>query len=171
MTSIETERLRGAPLNRGDFDDVCRMHSDPRVMATLGGLRTDDTTAGMIDRIEKLWRDHGHGLWFLRDKATGAFAGRGGFAHTNIGGAEEVELGYTFMPEYWGRGLATEFATEAVRLAFEVFGLDDIVCFTLTTNAASLRVMEKAGFQFERRLIHEGMPHIFCRQRRPAAAT
>ena len=165
MTDIETTRLRGTPLDRSNFDDLCRMHNDPRVMATMGGLRPDDESAGFIDDVERLWRDHGYGLWFLREKATGAFAGRGGLLHTDIGGADEVELGYTFMPEFWGRGLATEFAIEAVRLAFEVFKLDNIVCFTLTTNSASQRVMEKAGFQFERRLIHEGVTHIFCRQR------
>ena len=167
MTNIETKRLRGTPLDRGDFDDLCRMHDDPRVMATLGGLRSDGESAGMITNVETLWRDRGYGLWSLREKATGTFAGRGGFAHINIGGREEIELGYSFLPEYWGRGLATEFATEAVRLAFDVFGLDDIICFSLTTNAASLRVMEKIGFQFERRLIHAGMPHLLCRQRRP----
>lgn len=165
MTDIQTKRLRGTPLDRSNFDDLCRMHNDPRVMATMGGLRPDDESARLIDRIEKLWHDQGYGQWSLRDKATGVFAGRGGFQPTDIGGADEVELGYTFMPEFWGRGLATEFAIEAVRLAFEVFGLNDIVCFTLTTNTASQRVMEKAGFQFERRLIHEGVTHIFCRQR------
>ncbi len=166
MIAIATERLCGAPLCRDNLADLCRMHKNPRVMATMGGVRTDDRTASQIERIEQLWREHGYGLWFLREKATGAFAGRGGFQRTHIGGAEEIELGYCFMPEYWGRGLATEFATEAVRLAFDVLDLNDIVCFTWTKNVASQRVMEKAGFRFECRVLHEGVPHIFCRQRR-----
>ena len=169
MTALQTARLSGKPLGSQHFDDVYRMHQDPKVMATLGGLRDAEQTTRMLKRVEDLWRDRGFGLWALRDRTTGSFAGRGGFLCTNIGGREETELGYSFMPDYWGSGLATEFATEAVRTAFEALGLDDIVCFTLTTNRASQRVMEKAGFVFEKRLIHEGLPHIFCRQTRPSS--
>ncbi len=165
--NIDTARLLGAPLSRADFDDVCRMHDDPRIMVNLGGIRSPEQTANQIDRVEALWRDFGYGLWALRDRTTGGFVGRGGFLRTRIGGAEEIELGYSLLPDFWGRGLATEFATEAVRIAFEDFGLDDIVCFTLLTNHASQRVMEKAGFVFERRVIHGGVPHFFCRQQRP----
>ncbi len=170
MTVIETTRLRGQPLGPQDFDDVQRMHQDPRVMATLGGLRDADETRRFIQRVENLWRDDGFGLWALKSKETGDFAGRGGFLRTNIGGRDEIELGYSFIPEFWSQGLATEFAKQAVQTAFDLLGMDDIVCFTLATNNASQRVMEKAGFVFEKRLIHEGMPHIFCRQKRTAAA-
>jgi RimJ/RimL family protein N-acetyltransferase len=38
-----------------------------------------------------------------------------------------------------------------------------VVCFTLTTNRASQRVMEKAGFEYERDIVHAGLPHVFYR--------
>jgi RimJ/RimL family protein N-acetyltransferase len=69
------------------------------------------------------------------------------------------------MPECWGRGLATELATESVRVGFEVLGLPDLVCFALPTNAASLRVMEKLGFRPESEVTVRGLPHVFCRLR------
>ena len=43
--------------------------------------------------------------------------------------------------------------------------LNNLVCFTLVDNNASRRVMEKAGFTFERELIHAGMPHVLYRRR------
>jgi [ribosomal protein S5]-alanine N-acetyltransferase len=99
----------------------------------------------------------------FRDRADGRFVGRAGLLNTYVGGNDEVELAYGLMAEYWGRGLATEMAKEVLSVAFEQFGLADVVCFTLTTNRASQRVMEKAGFEYERDVVHAGRPHVLYR--------
>jgi RimJ/RimL family protein N-acetyltransferase len=70
------------------------------------------------------------------------------------------------VPDFWGRGLATELARESVRVGFGVLGVADLVCFTLPTNARSRRVMEKAGFRYERDVEHAGLPHVLYRLRR-----
>jgi hypothetical protein len=41
--------------------------------------------------------------------------------------------------------------------------LADVVCLTLPTNRASQRVMEKAGFGYERDVVHTGLPHVLYR--------
>ena len=48
-------------------------------------------------------------------------------------------------------------------MAFEQLGMTDVACFTLTTNRASQRVMEKVGFEYERDIVHAGLPHVLCR--------
>ena len=75
----------------------------------------------------------------------------------------EIELGYTFLPEYWGRGLATEIAGASLEVGFEQLGMENLVCFTLTTNHASKRVMEKVGFVFEREVVHTGEATLLYR--------
>ena len=82
-------------------------------------------------------------------------------------GGDEVELAYALRSEYWGRGLATELARAAVAVGFERLGLREIVAFTLPTNRASWRVMEKTGFEYERDFVHRGLPHVIYR--RPAS--
>lgn len=71
-----------------------------------------------------------------------------------------MELVCALMAEYWNRGLATEMAEEILSVAFEKLGMADVICFTLTTNRASQRVMEKAGFEYERDIVHAGLPHV-----------
>jgi RimJ/RimL family protein N-acetyltransferase len=80
-----------------------------------------------------------------------------------VGGNDEVELAYALVAEYWNRGLATEMARGILRVAFEQLHMTDVVCFTLTTNRASQRVMEKAGFEYERDVVHAGLPHVLYR--------
>ena len=67
------------------------------------------------------------------------------------------------MPAFWHKGFATEIAKACVEIAFEVLHLDHIVCGALKTNTASQRVMEKAGFQYERDVMHAGMTNVlYC---------
>jgi [ribosomal protein S5]-alanine N-acetyltransferase len=166
MSSIEnlrTARLHLTRIQPADLDDYIRMYADPRVMATLGGLRTAEWTANYLGVQIAHWDKHGFGLWTLRDIATGEFAGRGGLRHATVNGKAEIELAYGFLPAFWGRGLATEFARESLRVAFTELKLPELTCFTLPTNLASKRVMEKVGFRYERDIVHFDLPHVLYR--------
>lgn len=83
---------------------------------------------------------------------------------------DEVEVAYALMPAFWGRGLATEIAGALLKVAFQQLALAQLVTFTITTNQASQRVMEKVGFTFERELVHgaRGSPHVLYRIMRDA---
>jgi RimJ/RimL family protein N-acetyltransferase len=64
-------------------------------------------------------------------------------------GGRSALLGYTFHPDYWGRGYATE-ATEAmIRYLFDEFGVTRIESSAHPDNPASLRVMEACGLVYE----------------------
>jgi ribosomal-protein-alanine N-acetyltransferase len=80
-----------------------------------------------------------------------------------VGGNDEVELAYALMTEYWGQGLATEMVEAILAVVFEKLDITNLVCFALTTNRASQRVMEKAGFEYERDVVHAGLPHVLYR--------
>jgi [ribosomal protein S5]-alanine N-acetyltransferase len=57
-----------------------------------------------------------------------------------------VETGYSMVPEYQGRGFATEMVRALCAWAFAQPGVTRIVAETTWSNAASMRVLEKAGF-------------------------
>lgn len=166
LDTIHTDRLIAERFRPEHYEFLCRIHRDPVVMATLGGVRSDETTRQNLNEYIAHWETHGFGLWILRDRAGGELAGRAGLKWIHVGGAMEIELGYTFLQPYWGRGLATEIAAASVDTAFGPLGLDNIVCFTLTTNYASQRVMEKVGFVFEREIVHKGEATLLSRMTR-----
>jgi ribosomal-protein-alanine N-acetyltransferase len=170
MEIPHTDRLIAERLRAEHFVELRRMHRDRRVMATLapagapnGGVLSDEETRQFLRRHLDHWERHGYGLWVFRDRADGHFVGRAGLHSTNAGGKEEVELAYALMAEYWGRGLATEVAEGILAVAFGRLHMTEVVCFTLTTNRASQRVMEKVGFEYERDFVHAGLPHVFYR--------
>jgi [ribosomal protein S5]-alanine N-acetyltransferase len=163
LDHLQTPRLLLQRMVAADLDDLTQLHLDPRVMATMGGIRSPEETADWLGRQIDHWERCGFGLWMARERATGALAGRGGLHHVEIDGRDEIEVGYCFRAEFWGRGLATELARESIRVAFDMLNLAEIVCFTLPTNHASQRVMQKAGFRYERDIVYKELPHFFCR--------
>jgi len=139
------------------------MHREtPRSWQTLGGLRPDDeTTSYLWDNLAH--RDqYGYGVWVFRGE-NGRLVGRAGLRNTRRVGGDGVELAYALAVESWNRRIATEVTKATLRLAFKRLGLTNIVCFTLATNRASQRVMEKAGFAYERDVVHAGLPSVLYR--------
>ena len=113
------------------------------------------------------WRRHEWGPWaVLTDDER--YAGRAGLCWTEVEGRREVEIAWSILPAWQGRGLATAAAQRALDWA-GALGIDRVVALTLVENAASRRVMEKAGLVFERELLHAGLPHVlFAAQPSPA---
>jgi [ribosomal protein S5]-alanine N-acetyltransferase len=166
LAEFETPRLRARRIRQDDLAELCRMHQNPQVMVTLGGLRSDEETRQMLATYLEHWETNGFGLWMWFSKANGQFAGRGGVRPIVIEGRNEIEVAYALLPEFWNQGLATEIARTSVNAAFNDLGLSELVCFTLPTNVASRRVMEKAGFVFERDMVWKDLPHVLYRLKR-----
>jgi [ribosomal protein S5]-alanine N-acetyltransferase len=59
------------------------------------------------------------------------------------------EIGYELHPDFWGKGLMSEAVAAAMACGHQIFRLNRIEAWTLPGNAASDRVLAKAGFRYE----------------------
>jgi ribosomal-protein-alanine N-acetyltransferase len=153
---FSTDYLRAERMSASHYGDLRVMHQDERMMAMIGGPRDDAGTTAYLDRHLVHWRTYGFGFWMLRDVATGASAGLAGPRRLSLDGAQEVEVGYGFLPAFWGRGLATEIARECVNQAFDHLALPSLVALTKDANLVSQRVLQKMGLAYERHMTHDG---------------
>lgn len=158
-----TARLQAERLTAGHLVELSRMDQDPDFMAMLGGPRPEAETMAYLERNLRHWSDHGFGLWMLRDRAGDRFAGRAVLRHLLVEGSDEIEVGYGFYQEFWGRGLATEIATACLHLARTELHLSSVVAITLPEHIGSQRVMTKAGLVYDRDILHEGTRHVLYR--------
>ena len=92
--------------------------------------------------------DYGFGLCATIDKRTGTVIGRAGLEPIVRTGGLEANIAWMFLPAYWNRGLATEFAVAMLDVGFAELGITRVVATADTRNKASIRVMEKAGMHF-----------------------
>jgi RimJ/RimL family protein N-acetyltransferase len=84
-------------------------------------------------------------------------------AFYELGSRPEIndnELGYRFLPEFWGNGLATEAGRASIDFARSVLGLKRLVALVHPENAASARVLGKLGFSIEKQIRFSGLPDV-----------
>jgi [ribosomal protein S5]-alanine N-acetyltransferase len=165
LDRVETERLVGERLREEHFAYQRAMDTDRDVMATLGGVRSENETWESLRSGLEHWERHGFGPWVFHARATGEPVGGAALRHVEIEGRPEVEVGYRVAAAWWGRGIATEMASALVGVARDPLGLTEIVAFTLPYNLASRRVMEKVGFTYERDFEWARLPHVLYRLR------
>ena len=60
-----------------------------------------------------------------------------------------AELGYYIAEEYWGKGIMTKAVKQICKYVFDNSDILRIYAEPFAFNAASCRVLEKAGFQYE----------------------
>jgi ribosomal-protein-alanine N-acetyltransferase len=169
LEHVETERLVCLRPTLDHDVRIVALVRDPRVARTLSPTGEPPSEYEVVANLlgkQAHWDRYGFGLWAVFDRASGAFLGRGGLQHTAVTGSDEVEVGWAIVPERWGEGLATELALASVDAGFETLALGHLIAYTRPDNVASRRVMEKAGFSYERELEHAVCPHVLYRRRR-----
>ncbi|HSO97560.1 MAG TPA: GNAT family N-acetyltransferase [Solirubrobacteraceae bacterium] len=153
--AVLTERLALDRVTPDDEPGLSRIFRDPLVAATLSETGAPPSAAQLHERhAAKLahWERFGFGVWVVRDRVSRDILGQGGLQHAFAKGLDDIEVGWTIAPERWGEGLATEVALASVETAFGALALPRVIALTTAENTASQRVMEKAGFRFERKV-------------------
>jgi RimJ/RimL family protein N-acetyltransferase len=92
----------------------------------------------------------GFGLYLTGLKESGEPIGICGLLKRDT--LQDVDVGFAFLPKFWGQGYAAESASAALRHGKSAFGLRRIVAITDPDNQASIRTLEKIGFRFEGRI-------------------
>ena len=163
--SLTTDRLTMVRICHDHEDLLYQIHTDERVMATLGGPKSRKQNRDWVQEKVQHWEVNGFGLYVFFDHEDN-FIGRGGLLKTEIEGKDEVEINYSIGSDHWRQGYATEAATRFIELGFDHLPVESIIAFTLTTNAGSRRVMEKIGLTYSHDFDHHGNPNALYRVQR-----
>jgi ribosomal-protein-alanine N-acetyltransferase len=150
----ETENLVLRELGPLDAEELFRIYSNPENMRFLGqGPDSLDEERQNIQRhIDSYYRVHGFGLWGVVLKSEDRLIGRCGILKQEVDGRTRPEISYLIDRDHCGRGLATEAARGVLDIAAGKYGIDKIIAVIASGNGGSMRVAEKCGFQFEKRL-------------------
>lgn len=62
---------------------------------------------------------------------------------------KNMEIGYWLGEKYWGRGIVSEAVAEVTKFGFDNFDIERIYASVFSTNRASMKVLEKAGYSLE----------------------
>jgi RimJ/RimL family protein N-acetyltransferase len=139
--------LRYAPLGPDDLQTFHALIQDEYVRRYMldGQVMTEDWTAARIRDSEALFARRGVGAWLARAHDSDELVGFCGFFQFDPPEAEP-QLMYALFDRFAGRGYASEMA-RAVIASARRRGFSQIVAEADEVNGASLRVLEKLGFE------------------------
>lgn len=142
---LTSDRLGFRPFQDADFPSLERLDMDPEVRAHFpGGVSTPAQISARIARSKLPIEANRFPEFAVIELETGRFAGRAGFGLIAGG---DVEVGYVFLKEFWGRGLAQESLRALLIWAKQNFQVPRIVAYAPSTHSASFNVMRKAGMR------------------------
>src|SRR5512135_2809821 len=101
---------------------------------------------------------YGYGRFACVWKATGEVIGFSGLKY--VPEISDTELGYRFLPEFWGLGLATEAGRASINFARSDLRLQRLVALVHPENVASANVLAKLGFAVEKTIRYSGLNDI-----------
>ena len=139
---IHTERLRLRPMSVRDVDLLLALHAHPEVSRFVGAPNRDETLE-WLRGDERQWADRGYGRLAVFELHGQRFLGRVGLKYWPQ--FDETEVGWTFRPEAWGNGYATEASRACVDWGFRKFDFEYVTAMIEPANVRSAGVAERLG--------------------------
>ncbi|MDB4920360.1 GNAT family N-acetyltransferase [Mucilaginibacter sp.] len=151
----QTPRLIIRRFKPEEEETYLSLYDDERVMQYLPFRSREDHI--------KIFREHlvagpagsVTGRWGLFNKADDDFIGMC-LLRLFDDGSDNVELGYAFRYDYWGKGIASEMAVALLAHMFTVKPGTKFVAVTDLANIPSQRVLEKAGMKRDKNYLRNG---------------
>ncbi|AZA90523.1 Spermidine N(1)-acetyltransferase [Chryseobacterium nakagawai] len=148
---IETQRLILREFEDADFEQVFLMDSDPEVMKYLGKpVINVDESKEAIKMIQKQYEENGVGRLAVIEKESDLMIGWSGLKLLKQpinGHVNTLDLGYRFIPEFWGKGYAIEAARASLNYGFNELDADAIYAYADSGNTGSNYILKKLGFK------------------------
>lgn len=148
MKVLETERLALRWFTPADAPLILHLLNEPLFLRFIGdkNVRTlDDARHYLRHGPLASYAKHGFGLFHVSLKADGTPIGMCGLLKRDT--LDNVDVGFAYLPQFGGRGYATEAAQATLRYGRTELGLKQIVAITAPDNESSMNVLKKIGLR------------------------
>ena len=146
MFILTTERLQLRRLTLDDAPFILRLVNEPSWLRFIGdkGVRSLEDARGYLERGPlDMYARVGFGLYLTELRDSAIPIGICGLIKRES--LPEVDVGFAFLPEHWGKGYGYEAASAVLAYGKREFALKRIVAITSPDNRQSIRVIERLG--------------------------
>jgi ribosomal-protein-alanine N-acetyltransferase len=158
----ETERLLFRRITEQDFDTwlaFCKYPDSLKYIFSQEQLKVEDPIERCriwFNRVYNRYENGLGGMNALIEKQTGAFVGQCGLLIQTIDDIEELEIGYSLMPAYRGKGFASEAAIKCKEFAFENNYATSLISVIVPENSDSIKVTLNNGMKLDKTTTSNG---------------
>ena len=151
MKTFETERLILKPADLEDADFFLKLYNLPSFIKFIGdrNLRTkEDAEKYILNRFRPQLERLGFGNYVVIHKELNKKIGAVGIFERE--GLDVLDIGFSFFPEFEGKGYAYESASNLKEIAKNDFGVSKLSAITSKENYSSHKLIEKLGLKFQK---------------------
>jgi hypothetical protein len=158
----ETKRLLFRRITEHDFEiwlEFCKYPDSLKYIFSQEQLKVEDPIGRCRMWFNKVFHRYENGLGGMNalvDKQTGEFVGQCGLLIQTIDDIEELEIGYSIMPSYRGKGFASEAANRCKEFAFENDYTTSLISVIVPENLDSIKVAMNNGMKLSKTTISNG---------------
>jgi RimJ/RimL family protein N-acetyltransferase len=156
LENHESERLIFRKLVESDFETwlaFCKYPDSLKYIFSQQQLATEDSNERCriwFDRVFNRYKNNLGGMNALIDKHSNEFIGQCGLLIQTVDGVEELEIGYSIMPNHRKKGYALEAAKKCRDFAFENNFRDSLISIIHVDNVDSAKVALANGMHLEK---------------------
>lgn len=155
---ITTDRLLLTPFAPEHREGLFEMNSNPEVMRYLSDPQTQEQVDEMIAKVQARWGKYGFAWWTVLLRDTDTVIGAACLQHLAHIEENPLEIGWRLIPDYHGKGYATEAGQAAMDFGFNTVGVDYVCAVADPENTASTKVMERLGMTYAGIQTHYDVP-------------
>jgi RimJ/RimL family protein N-acetyltransferase len=150
LTTITTSRLALRSISAADVDDFYAVYSNPEVMRywSTPPLPNREAASQLINEIDEGFKRQALLKWGIALRADNTLIGSVTLFHPDFT-HRRAEIGYALGRPYWGQGYMQETLKAVLTYAFEELNFHRIEADVDPRNAASVKTLERLGFQRE----------------------
>ncbi len=148
--TLETERLTLREFTLDDAAYMLRQLNEPSFIENIAdrGVRTLEQAETYLENGPmRSYRSFGFGFWAVVEKCSGNTIGMCGLVKRES--LAEADIGYAFVPEYFGQGFAFEACMACLSAAANTFQLPSLMAIVNPENTRSRHLLEKLGFKWQ----------------------
>ncbi|HEY1792472.1 MAG TPA: GNAT family N-acetyltransferase [Opitutaceae bacterium] len=173
MPTLETDRLSLREIAAADDGFVLELMNEPAYLQHIGDRGVSTVGAARAYIAQKLapsYAKFGYGLYLVERRPSHEAIGICGFVRRDS--LEHPDIGFAFLQRHWSQGFALESARAVLAHGFGPLGMKAILGVVSPGNDASVRLLEKLGFRFQK--MHKvppgGREALLFELQRPEAA-
>jgi len=145
--SFQTKRLFLRPVTVEDAPFILELMNTPKWIEFIGDRdvhSVSDAKAYIKEKAYPQLEKFSYGSNMIIRKEDQTKLGTCGLYHRE--GKKDPDIGFAFLPDYEGKGYAFEASSQLMTLAKKDYGLNELSAYTLETNTASRKLLERLGF-------------------------